>query len=323
MSVASTRRGFLAGAVAGAALPAVARAQTGAPAPGKLQAKQRIVFHGRAIAVGARGGLVVVAHERRRTVALVDPARGTTQLVDVGGQPVDVAVSPDGRVAAVTTGFWDKPGLAVVDMATGAVRTRVEVGPAPSGVAFTHSGKRLVVAGGEQEGRVHLLDTEGFAVVAAASIGIVPRGIAVEPGDRYAWIALNGDARIVRVDLRSGRVRRALGTPALPDRLALSPDGARLLVTHGGRDAEHVSEIEVRSGKVHRHYAGALPSGIAWTTQGHRLVALGGESVVVRLGAGRGHARRGVGAAPRGLAVAGRRAWTVSALTGDVSGVRL
>jgi DNA-binding beta-propeller fold protein YncE len=189
-------------------------------------------------------------------------------------------------------------------------------------VAFTHSGNRLVVSGGEQEGKVYVLDTKPFEVVAQAQIGIVPRGIAVLRGDRAAWIALNGDDRIVRVDLRTGRVKRTLHTPALPDRLALSPDGSRLLVTHGGRDADHVSEIEVASGRVHRHFAGRLPSGVAWTAHGQRLVALGGASRVVRLGSGRRHASRHVGAAPRGLAVAGRRAWTVSAVTGEVSSVR-
>jgi hypothetical protein len=59
---------------------------------------------------------------------------------------------------------------------------------------------------------------------------------------------------------------------------------------------------------------------VAWTARGKRLVALGGEAAVVELGRGR---RRPVVPAPRDLVVAGRRFWTVSALSGATSGGRL
>ncbi len=317
MSMASTRRGFIAGALAGAAVPAVAGAQT-APAVGPLQAKQRIVRRGRAIAVGPKGSPLVVAHDRRRSIAII--TRGRERLVDVGGQPLEIAVSPDGRVAAITTASWDEPGLVIVDLKSATVRKRVDVGPAPFAVAFTHAGKRLVVSGGEQEGTVHVLDTKDFRVLVKAAIGAVPRGIAVLRSDREAWIALNGDARLARVDLRNGRVKRLLRTPRQPDRIALSPNGRRLLVSHGGRDAGRVSEIVTATGRVRHHRVGPLPSAVAWTARGDRLVALGGGAAVVKLGGRR--AQRRVGAAPRGLAVAGGRAWTVSALTGAVSRVK-
>ncbi len=273
-----------------------------------------------------RGGRLVVAHARRRTIAIATPGRGRSKVLDVGGQPVDVAISPDGRLAAVTTAFWDGPGLAIVDIHAGALRKRIDVGPAPTCVAFTPSGDRLVVSGGEQEGRVYVLDVKSLAVVVQSQIGIVPRGIAIAPdvdGGAVAWIAINGEDRVVRVDLRNALIERTLRTNWLPDRVAVSPDGRRLLVTHGGTDAAHVSEIETRSGRVHRHRAGRLPSAVAWTARGKRLVALGGESAVVAIDARGRHTRKHVGPAPRGLAVAGNRAWTVSELTGEWSGVKV
>jgi DNA-binding beta-propeller fold protein YncE len=234
-----------------------------------------------------------------------------TRLVDVGGQPLNVAISPDGRVAAITTASWDEPGLAIVDLAAAKLRERVKVGPAPFGVCFT--GSRLLVTGGEQEGTVHLLETKGFKVVANAPVGLVPRGVA------GAWIALSGDDRVVRVDLRTGRVRRTVRTPPLPEHVALSPDGKRLLVSHAASD--RVSEIDLRSGKVTAHRAGRQPSGVAWTRRGRPLVALGGSGEIVRLGKGRRRAK--AGGAPRGLALAGDRAWTVDGLTGAVTKVRV
>ena len=232
-----------------------------------------------------------------------------------------MAIAPNGRLAAVTTAFWDKPGLAIVDLHAAAVRHRVKVGPAPFDVGFTPSGRRIVVSGGEQEGSVHILETKGFTVTAHQPIGTVPRGLAVA-GEEDAWIALNGLDRVVGVDLKTGRIRRRLVTPELPDRVAVSPDGKRLLISHGGRDAQHVTEINIATGRKVSRQAGRLPSAVAYTRSGRALVALGGAGQVAVFGKS-GRARRlPAGAAPRGLAVAGRRAWTVDALTGDGPTVR-
>lgn len=319
--MSTTRRGFLAGALAGGAVPAgVARAA--APvAAGPLQAKQEVVRRGRAIAVAPDGRRMVVAHDQRRTIAISVPGRDGARLVDVGGQPLAAAVSPDGRLAAVTTASWDQPGLAVVALETGDLLTRVAVGPAPCDVAFAPGGQ-VVVSGGEQEGTVHVLDGEHFQVVTQGHLGTVPRGVAPDPGGESAWIALCGRDRVLRVDLRSGRVRRDVRAPRLPERVAVSPDGGRLLVSHAGT-GEHVSEIDLASGGVTRRRAGRLPSAVAWTPRGSRVVTVGGTGEIVAFGAGGRRTTHAVGGAPRGLAVAGRQAWTVDALSGAVNQVRL
>jgi len=316
----ATRRGFVAGALASVAAPALARAQASgaAIAPAKPLASRPPVRRGRAIAVSPKGDRVVVAHDRLRTIAIT--GKGRVTLVDVGGQPVNVAVAPGGRLVAVTTGFWDeKPGLAVVDVVAGTVRTRIDVGPAPFDVAFTRDGERIVVSGGEQEGTIHVIDADRLAIVASAPIGLVPRGVAVGPAADRAWVALNGLDRVVEVDLRSARVRRSFHTAPLPDRVAASPDGRRLLVTHGGD--ESVTEIDRRTGRSVRRRAGHQPSAVAWTATGRRLVALGGSGEIVVLRPGRAPRAVKTGGAPRGLAVAGRRAFTVDALTGKVARV--
>ncbi|MEX2194215.1 MAG: hypothetical protein WD844_02940 [Thermoleophilaceae bacterium] len=317
----TTRRGFLAGALAGGVIPSSV-AQAAGPAPaGPLQAEQEIVRRGRAIAAAPDGRRLVVAHDQRRTIAISVPGRAGSRLVDVGGQPLAAAVSPDGRLAAVTTAAWDQPGLALIDLDAATLLGRVAVGPAPCAVAFA-AGDRLVVSGGEQEGEVHVLDADGLGVLAHAPIGTVPRGVAADPEGEAAWVALCGLDRAVRVDIDSGRVQRSLRTPPLPEHLALSPDGRRMLVSHAGLDAENVSEIDVASGHVTRRRAGRLPSAVAWTPGGVRLVALGGAGEIVAFERGGATTSHAVGGAPRGLAVAGPRAWTVDALTGAIGAVR-
>ena len=318
----TTRRGFLAGALAGGAVPAGVARAAGPVAAGPLQAEQRIVRRGRAIAVAPDGRRLVVAHDQRRTIAISVPGRDGARLVDVGGQPLAVAVSPDGRLAAVTTAFWDEPGLALVALETGDLLTRVAVGPAPCDVAFAPDG-RVVVSGGEQEGTVHVLDARDFRVVVQRHLGTVPRGVAPDPGGEAAWIALCGLDRVVRVDLSNGRVGRDVRTPPLPERVAVSPDGGRLLVSHAGTGGERVSDIDLASGGVTRRRAGRLPSAVAWTRRGGRVVTVGGTGEIVAFAPAGGRTIHAVGGAPRGLAVAGRRAWTVDALSGAVSQVRV
>lgn len=287
------------------------------------KAKLAIVRRGRAIAVSPRGDLTVVAHERARTIEVRGP-RGAVRLIDVGGQPLDVAVAPSGKLCAVTTAAWDTPGLVIVDLRTGVVRARVAVGDAPSAVTFTHDGRRILVTGGEQEGRVWIVDARTSTVLTSRPVGLVPRGIAIAgPTPKaLAWIALNADSRLVGVDTRSGRVMRTQLTSRLPDRVAASRSGRRLLVTHGGMGVEHVSEIDLATRRTTSRVAGRLPSAVAWTPRGRRLVALGGDAAIVVLGTRGGARRLPVSGAPRGLAVVGTRAFTVDGLTGAVRRVK-
>ena len=111
----TTRRGLLGGALAAAAAPVVAaraprharpgscrRSSASCAGAGRLRSPRRPAAHrGRARAAAAR------SRYRRG---------GKRRIVDVGGHPVEVAISPGGRLAAVTTGFWDEPGLALVDL---------------------------------------------------------------------------------------------------------------------------------------------------------------------------------------------------------------
>jgi hypothetical protein len=169
---ATTRRGFLGGALAGAAAPALAGTAHGAAAPTVPKAQRPVVRRGRAIAVSADGRRVVVAHDQRTTIGV------GASVIDVGGQPLAVAVSPDGRIAAVATAFWDAPGVVLVDLVAGKVGARRRAGPVPTAVAFTSDGRHLLVAGGEQAGELRVVDTRRWRTVVRARPGRVPRAIA-------------------------------------------------------------------------------------------------------------------------------------------------
>lgn len=308
-----TRRELLQGS-AGAVLvglgPASAAASAAAHGPLTLKDRQDPLFHGRALAATADGAHVVVAHALRRSVSVIDRRRKRTMVVALHGQPLEVAISPLDHYAAITTAFWDHPGVTLLRLRDAAVRATLIAGEAPHTPAFTHDRRRLLVSGGEQDGYLRVLRGGAFANGPKVALGRVPRGIAIARDDRSAWVALNGEGAVVRVDLERFRVDERIATAPHPDRVALSPDGRRLLVSHGGRDARTVSEIDLRHRSVREHTVGRHPTAVAWAASGRRLVALGGEHAIAVIG-GR---RRTTVARPHGLAVAGRHAFTVSAV---------
>lgn len=316
----STRRQLLVGAGAVALGTTVAPAEAASPlgrAPGRSSDKPRIVRLGRAIAVAPDGRVVVVAHARRRTIDVV-AGRGR-RLLDIGGQPLDIAISPDGHRAAITRGHWDQPGLAIVDLRRMKVLRVLDVGASPFAPAFTPDGKRLVVTGGERPGTVHVLDGRTFRLEHEIEVGGNPRGLALGRDDAY--VALHGANLLVRIALDSGRVTKRMRA-VRPDRLALSDDGGALLASHSGARGDVVTELSTRSSRRRTHDVGRLVSGVGWTSNGKAVAALGGSDELVVLGRGKPRTVR-VGPAPRGLAIAGRRAWTVSGVSGEISEVRL
>jgi DNA-binding beta-propeller fold protein YncE len=301
----------------GALHPAAAGA---APVPTDL--RPDVVHRGRAIAVTRDGRRLVVAHANRPSLVITDRRRHTRRTVTLAGHPLELAARPDRAAVAVTTAFWEHPGLELVRLADGARLAHVDAGPAPFAPAFTHDGRHLVVSGGEQDGSLRILKGPDLEHGRAIGIGRVPRGVAITPDDRFAWVALQAEDALVRVDLRRAAITRRLAVPTLPDRLALSPDGRTLLVTHGGLGAHAISEVDLRRGRVRSRPVGGAASGVAWGTAGRRLAAVRDAGAIVAIDHAGHRRRKATVGAPRGLAVAGRHAFTVSAVSGDVGRVR-
>jgi DNA-binding beta-propeller fold protein YncE len=108
----------------------------------------------------------------------------------------------------------------------------------------------------------------------------------------------------------------------LPDRLALSRSGRRLLVSHGGHGAHTISEVDTRTGRVRTFDVGGAATAVAYGPSGSRLAALlGADAIAVIDAHGRRRVRRTV-TGPRGLAVLGRHAFTVSSVDATIGKVR-
>lgn len=327
-SATSTRRSLVLGAATGAAgwaasgplLSGVAGAATDttpcAPTPSGLQTTAfAVAANGRTVWTADTGGTTITRYRVRDLARL--------RSIDVGGPPVALALSPDGRQALALIAAWDRPGLVTVDLRSGAV-DRLDVGAAPRSLAYTADGRHAWVAG--EEGLVRVTVASG-AVSAPIDLGGQARGLALHPDGRRALVALHTSSAVADVSLTRRRVTRRINTTAFPSAVAISPRGHRALVTHNGYGARGVSLLDIATGRALRTLrTGADPTGVAYSRSGTvALVANAGDGTVsvLDLRTGRHRRRARPGGAPRAVVVAGRRGIAVDGETGGLTATAL
>lgn len=325
-----TRRSFLGGVAAGAAhalvvSPQIAAAAASSPlapcaptGPGIRTDAIAVTPDRRTVWSADTGATTITAHRRR------DLARGRS--IEVGGAPLAIAISPLGDLALVTTAFYDRPGLAIVDLVTGQV-DRLDVGPEPYAVAFAPKGRSAYVVGGGREGTLTRVEPRSGRVHAPVALGEHPRGLAITPDGKHALVALNGDAAIAVVSLARRRIARRIATRPFPYLLAASPDGTRALVTHNGFGDRFVTPLDLERWRARRPVrVGLDPAGVAFSRTGARaVVAATGSRTLVLLDGHTARRRRTIKrrGAPRAVAVLGSRVIVADGATGLLTAIRL
>ena len=185
------------------------------------------------------------------------------------GAPVEMAFSPDGKTAWVSNysmygeGFLpegrdactgpegaSKSFVYKIDTKSLEIVDAVEVGTVPKYVAITHDGSTVLVTNWCSMD-LSVIDTKTAKVTDTIPLGgDHPRGIAVAPDDKTAFVAIMGDDHTVAVDLTSGEVRDFAKSGEEPRHLLVSPDGEHLYITNNGEGT--LSEVSTETGEVTR-----------------------------------------------------------------------
>ncbi len=186
-------------------------------------------------------GTLVVANKSDATVDLVDLAsERSLATLPTGHGPHEVAVSPDGRAAAVSDyGDRARPGssLTLVDVPGARVVATIPLGPhtRPHGLAWISESLLAVTA----EGSAHLLIVD----VAERRIrGLVETGqevshmVALTPDGRRAFVANIGSGTVTAIDLENGAKLADLATGEGAEGIAVTPDGREVWVGNRGAD---------------------------------------------------------------------------------------
>jgi DNA-binding beta-propeller fold protein YncE len=125
--------------------------------------------------------------------------------------------------------------VALVNVATGKVCDEAPCGDRPSALALTPNGKTVLVTG-TYSGDLTLLAFAGEKLKHAGKIrlGFEPRGVALSPDGRLAYVALTTAHAIAVVDVSEHKVLDRITVGHWPRYLALTPDGSRLAVGANG-----------------------------------------------------------------------------------------
>jgi len=316
----TSRRGFLSAAIAAGAttqfVPFAAAAAASAPAkqcagrpPGVRRSALAVAPDGRSLWTADTGATTITRFGARNLLP--------QDSIDIGDAPKDLALAANGRIALVTTGFYKGPGLAVVDLRARRVLKRVDLG-AQTGAVAVAADAAYVVAGEE----LLRIDPHSGRVEARTVVGRDPRGLALTADGDHALVALNADAAVAMVELRTHRVVRRIATAPNPYLVAAAPQGRLAAVTHNSYGATSVSVLHAGGGaRVLRTLsAGADPAGAAFA--GNRTIAIAdrGEGVVraIDVESGRGRTLVATGAYPRAIATHGRSVFAADEQTGQL-----
>ena len=206
--------------------------------------------------------LYVTGDQDARGLIPIRTADRTVQpSIPVGGNPLGVAVTPNGSIAYVA--LSDRRGFAVrlVRLATGRLGPRIAM---PSEV------DRLAIS--PDASTLYGMSGSGIVVVSTATntvkrvIRVIAGYIEIMPGGATAFVANSFTDTVTELALPSGAVRHTLhlNGGSFPDGLAANPDSKTVYVSLGGADT--VLPVAVKSGQAGRSIrVGSEPFGLAVT----------------------------------------------------------
>lgn len=202
-------------------------------------------------------------------------------------------------------------GLAVVDLARGAVVRTLHAGHDPESFDVAPDGRTLYVSN-EDASTLTVLDAQSGTVKASVRVGDEPEGVTVSRDGRFVYVACEGSSEVVVVETGTNGVVAHIPTAPRPRAVAFHVDGTRALVTAENGGAVDLVDVPSHApvGRVKMETAAARPMGITLSRDGERAwVANGREGSVTEIDVG---GRRVV----RTVHAVGTRPWGV-ALTPD------
>lgn len=197
------------------------------------------ILHGLALAIlmatpawaeGAASGTLLIGNKGEDTVSFVDLTTGAEiGRAATGKNPHEIAISPDGREAAVVA--YGGKTIDIFDIAAREKRRTIDLAAneGPHGVVWLPDGR--IVATTERSQSLTIVDTTKDDAVSAVSTG--EKGthmVAVSPDGRLAYTANIQSGSVSVIDLTEGELIRNVQLGGAPEGIALTPDGATLWV---------------------------------------------------------------------------------------------
>ena len=187
-----------------------------------------VVREGRASPV--KHGEVWVAAQFQNAIQIVDP--DSNQVVDyiaVGNNPHNIAFTPDGQYAYVTS--WHEDEVWKIDVAKRKAIKSIPVGPAPAHVLVAPAGRVYVSIMGADY--IAVIDQSTDDVIGKITVGKAPHGMWYTPDWRSLVVGEAHGARATVVAVDQAKATASIPVGVFPLGLGLTPDGTKAYVPNG------------------------------------------------------------------------------------------
>jgi YVTN family beta-propeller protein len=205
--------------------------------------------------VWTRDDRILITAEKSKSLAIVDPRRGTVAAIgtDQDGSHM-VVVSPDRRRAYVAN--IGSGTVSVFDLRRAQKLGDIAIGGNPEGLALTRDGNQLWV-GDNAAPRLRVIDLATERVIATLPTDPVAIRVAISPDGSTAVTSNIGAGTLSVFDVATRKPLRTIvvsgAREAIQASLLFSRDGQRIYVAETGRNT--IAEVELASGRVLRRIA--------------------------------------------------------------------
>jgi len=169
--------------------------------------------------------------------------------------PQEVAITPDGRYLVTANCLGHSVSL--IDVKSGKILQELPCGERPTSVVFCPDGVTVLVST-SFGGTMHRYTLQDGRLVETGSLSLPgePRGIAVAPDGKLAYVAVSALAQIAVIDVAQWEVVDRINVEAWPRHLAITPDGSRMAVATNSNRRMSVIDLATRKELFNESFGG-------------------------------------------------------------------
>jgi YVTN family beta-propeller protein len=208
------------------------------------------------LALTPDGKLLLVTVYGEDRIAFLDSANEAAVGTVAVPKPHTVSISPDGKLAYVTS---QEPGhfaLTVVDLATRAVVRSLPLEKTPRDAEFSYDGKAFYFTEAGVSA-VEVLDPASDRIVAEIPTGVSPHFVSLFHGVPLGMVVVQGPGEVLLFDPATNKPVRSIAVGKQPHWLTVSGDGKTAYVTNEG--SNDLSVVDVATGKTTTIGVGKTP----------------------------------------------------------------
>ena len=204
--------------------------------------------------------LLLVAVNGEDKIVFVDITKqAVIATVDVG-KPHTIGVSPNGKMAYISSQVPGHAEVVVIDLAARKVVSTIAIDKTPRDLEYGSDGKEVYFtkAGANV---IEVLDPVSNKIIAEIPTGVSPHYVNHPRNSVYGMAIVQGPGELLLFDPQTNEAIRSIKVGDQPHWLAVSGDGNTVYVTNEGSNT--LSVIDIASGKIATIAVGNQPRKVA------------------------------------------------------------